>query len=201
MTPSDYAAIAADAIALLSTVVGIVAAVAACRSATSARDATALMRQQQRDALVRDVNVLANRVAVTATHVDKLAKALEAAEIATNWDGYDAAAREIVEQRAIEQCARAKQVSDDAVRVLMTGFGVRSDAELSAVLLSMEGRLVQLDGMKEDICRKLDGISAERKERRQSEAAHREAVAAAGGRVAPSAEELERAKRGSQPKG
>lgn len=190
MNVSDIAAIAGDVVVAIGAVVSLMAARAARVSADAASEATQLMREQQRATLVRDVNIGANRVFVTATQVEKLAKDLEAEDIATNWDGYDDTVPKAARERSADQCARAKIVSDDATALLASSIEEKSDSELASALLRMEGRIVQVEGIKEDIYRGLDRLAAERKERRDRAAAQRDIAAKAGGRVAPSPDDL-----------
>ena len=173
-----------DYIALSAGVVSVFAALAAWRSASSAGEATRLTVRQQRNALMREINIIANRAAVTATQVSQLAVTLVPARtqlaILYGQGSLHPATLAPIQDKVTEVSERAKQISDDANAVLFSRLESKSDEELAAELRRMDGRVVQLEAMKEEISKELAGIESDARERRAENTALRAAVVVRG---------------------
>jgi hypothetical protein len=171
---------ASDYIALLGGIAGVFAAFAAWRSAEIAKEATRQGARQQRDGLMRETNLAANRVVVRGNRVIQLAAALPVAyqQLMALSGRTLAAADNVVQAKSAQQRARAQQACDAAKAVLDSPLAKESDAELADALTLMDGYLVELDGTKEALSAELDGYAEDGRIRRETDAKLRAAVIA-----------------------
>lgn len=145
-----------DLIALLGAIggiggalVGIFATVAEWRSADSAKETIRQGARQQRDTLIREVNVMANRVAVTAERVAQLAdhlKVFYAQASISRGQGADNSGVQQIKTKTDEQRNRAKQIMDYATGPLFSELGKESDEALAGKLRQMDERWLRFFG-------------------------------------------------------
>jgi hypothetical protein len=173
-------------------IVSIFAAVAAWRSAGSAKQATVLAARQieqaarqQRESLLREANALAHRAAVTATRVEQLAQSVPTAYrslLALAGRSVQASGPNPVQTNTDQRCARAQEVSQTALKAKGAIEIGGSDADLSATIRRMDEFLIELEALKEAISKELEMYASESRMLRQQNEAR---MMAAGGRVAP----------------
>lgn len=173
-------------------IVSIFAAVAAWRSAGSAKQATVLAARQieqaarqQRESLLREANALAHRAAVTATRVEQLAQSVPTAYsslLAIAGRRVQASGPNPVQTNADQRCARAREISQTALNAKGTIETGGLDADLSATIRRMDEFLIELEALKEAIFNELEIYASESRMLRQQNEAR---MMAASGRVAP----------------
>lgn len=163
MSTPNTAAIIGDCIALAGTVVGLVAAVAASRSAGSAEQATNLMKAQQRSELLRQANLSAHRVIAAAKALESASGRLASeSTIEAHMDRVaDAEVLERIRKSIAEEKTTASNARQTAESILAAGFKECSDGELTEVLLQMEGLLANLEGERAVIQSNADAVATD----------------------------------------
>ena len=157
------------------------AADAAGRAADAANQSAQLSARERREALERETNLAAHRVTQTASIVKELAVGL----LPTYQESFGAAGRQGVDPRtepvriqAEKRVEFAKEQSDAAQGLLDAEFARKSEDELVRELRRLDASLVRLEAIKEEIA--VERATVEGKIRK-----NREALLAAGGRLAP----------------
>lgn len=145
-----------------------------------ARRSLQLTARQQREALIREVNVVANRAAVASSRVGQLAATLPDAtlqllRLSGQHQGMEDNHPSKVETR--KRSERTEKISEDAIGVLNSKLKEKSDEELAATLRRMDGHVVHLEGMKEAVSADLARVESESRARRAENAETRLAPA------------------------
>jgi hypothetical protein len=131
-------------------------------SADTAHESVHLVVVQRREALVREANAAANRVAIRATWISQLAgevkPRLQEIWALSGRNVADLATHPYLEA-ANQQQRRAEELRDKALKMLpVTEL---SEQEVSTALRTLDEYQLQLDMMQEAITRRLDGMQAE----------------------------------------
>jgi hypothetical protein len=162
LTP-DYSAWAGIG-AAASAITSIVAAVAAWRSAGTARAAIDQAAQDHRRALLREADLAIKRVLAEGARIEELAAKLCLAYTSLfAFTGHSAGSsllavnKQRVEQKRVEgvpMLAGARECSERDVET-------RTDDDLAAVARTMEGYVVRLEKIKESLLFDLHGVEAQ----------------------------------------
>jgi hypothetical protein len=154
--------------------VGQQSADAATQSAESANKLAQQSARDHREELVREVNLMSHKVAITATQVDQMAKFLVMANQRLAAATGNVGAAKAVEQEMNELRPRVMQLVDDGVallKALATDPASLTDEQLVAELHRLDGRLVQAEAAKEEIARKREDYVEERRLFRETQTA------------------------------
>lgn len=155
--PTDYNTLAGIG-AAASAIVSIIATKAAYSAATAARQSTELAVRQQRDTLVREVYRDASRSTVMATRVDQLAETVKTATtnmLVAAGQGTGSAMDKLSADHQ-DLHARAKEITDYALRLLDSDPTDHADNELGAIQRRLDAHLAQLEGMKDHLATDLE---------------------------------------------
>lgn len=155
---------------MLGSVVAIFAAVSAARSATAAKDAIAQAARAERQRHERELARIANQVVALTMSVDTLGDDLrlswqtEAAFANRNPNPFAAHEADLANHRA------ASHTMQTAARELLdrrAQWGGHTDDELTALLITMEGHVVQLERLRGKLVRDLESSETDNRISRQ----------------------------------